>query len=525
MSNSVAEQKFSKLRSALWPIHNFELKKFLPLTIMMIFVLFNYTIFRDLKDTLVQTSMIGGGGSETLSTLKTYFVLPISFVFMAVFMKVSNKLSPKTIFYGIFSFFIAFCLIFGFVFFPNGNMIHPSIETVQTFQAKFPRFHYVVPCLTNWDISWFYIMAELWGTVVIGLLYWGFINSITKTTEAKRFYSLFGMLGNLGLILAGEFVHYLAKHNSHGLSDTVFFQSIVRNEMIAAAISGIVIMGLYAFMQKKVLTDPRLYVPEEIIKKKKKPKMGMWESIKYVITSPYVLLIATLVFSYGMSTVLIEQLWKSQVRIAFPNGADYANFMARYSENTGILTMIIMMVGMNVLKNCKWKTSALVTPLFTGIAGIIMFALMLFQKKFGSDALIFGASALMACVWAGAFQIGGAKGIKYSMFDATKNIAYLPLSSEEKTKSQAAVEVVGSRFGKSGASTLVVLLTGIIFPKTKITDGFNMQFIMGACILVILLWMLAVIKINPTVMKKMKEKEEEEKEAQVAASASSISAN
>ena len=59
----MAEEKkeFGKWRSFLWPIHSYELKKIVPMFLMFFFILFNYTILRDTKDSLV----IPASGAET----------------------------------------------------------------------------------------------------------------------------------------------------------------------------------------------------------------------------------------------------------------------------------------------------------------------------------------------------------------------------------------------------------------------------------------------------------------------------
>ncbi len=58
--------EFTGLRAILWPIHKHELKKFLPLALIMFCILFNYTLLRDTKDTIVVTS----AGAGAISFLK-----------------------------------------------------------------------------------------------------------------------------------------------------------------------------------------------------------------------------------------------------------------------------------------------------------------------------------------------------------------------------------------------------------------------------------------------------------------------
>jgi len=141
----------------------------------------------------------------------------------------------------------------------------------------------------------------------------------------------------------------------------------------------------------------------------------------------------------------------------------------------------------------------------------------LHKEKVGEDyinLMFLKNSLLFAAVWVGMYQVSLSKGIKYSLFDSTKNMAYMPLDPEEKLKSQAAVEVIGGRLGKGGGAAMVWLLTSINFPKgTKVSNPLVMKIVMCMAIVVMILWIVAVFGINPKVEAKLAEKRQEEKEA------------
>jgi len=102
--------EFSKWRAFLWPIHSHELKKLIPMLLLFFFILFNYTVLRDTKDTLIVTAK--GSGAEAIPFLKVYGVLPFAILFMIIYAKLSNKLSKPALFYSVVSTFIVFFAAF-----------------------------------------------------------------------------------------------------------------------------------------------------------------------------------------------------------------------------------------------------------------------------------------------------------------------------------------------------------------------------------------------------------------------------
>ena len=52
--------EFSKIRSFLWPIYRHEVKKIVPMMLMLFLICFNYTILRNVKDAVVVTAKSSG---------------------------------------------------------------------------------------------------------------------------------------------------------------------------------------------------------------------------------------------------------------------------------------------------------------------------------------------------------------------------------------------------------------------------------------------------------------------------------
>src|SRR5579871_3454258 len=149
--------EFGKWRSFFWPVHNFELKKLLPMFFLFFFINFNYTILRDTKDALIVTAP--GSGAEAIPFLKVWGVLPIAILFMVVYSKLSNVFSKQKLFYTTISFFIAFFAIFVLFLYPNRDVLHPT-TAVDSLQQFLPAgFSGLFALIRNWTYALFYVMS------------------------------------------------------------------------------------------------------------------------------------------------------------------------------------------------------------------------------------------------------------------------------------------------------------------------------------------------------------------------------
>jgi AAA family ATP:ADP antiporter len=113
----------------------------------------------------------------------------------------------------------------------------------------------------------------------------------------------------------------------------------------------------------------------------------------------------------------------------------------------------------------------------------------------------FTAGPLALAVSLGTWQQVLAKGTKYSLFDATKEMAYIPLDDELKSNGKAAVVVVGGRFGKSGGAAIA----STFFWVTDLPFDQAIPFFSAIFFLVVLLWIYSVNSLSGEYAKKIAE--------------------
>lgn len=489
---STDAKKFGKWRSMLWPIHGHELKKILPMLFLFFFINFNYTVLRDTKDSLIVPS----SGAETIVFLKFWGVVPAAIIFLIIYSKLANMLSKPALFYVTILPFLVFFAAFALYIYPNRELLHPteSAEKLKAF-INTPGLNGLIDCYRNWTFSLFYILAELWGSVVLSLMFWGFANDITHVTEAKRFYALFGIGANIAMLFSGEAIVQLSDIRKSVPAGVDAWGVTLNWLMGLVVIAGILIIAIYWWTNRYVLTDPRFYSQAEEKKmKKEKPKMGVFESFAYLLRSKYILCLAILVIGYGISINLVEITWKNQLKAQFPHQNDYNAFMGRFSQITGIVTIFMMLfVGSNVIRRMGWGFAAQVTPIVLLITGICFFTFILFQYHPGLTATIasLGTTPLWLAVVFGMSQNIMSKSCKYSLFDPTKEMAYIPLDQEQKVKGKAAIDVVGARLGKSGGSMVqqgLLVVFGSIAAYTP--------YVAAILLVIILLWIAAARSLN-----------------------------
>ena len=143
--------------------------------------------------------------------------------------------------------------------------------------------------------------------------------------------------------------------------------------------------------------------------------------------------------------------------------------MGNFSSAVGLVTFIVILVGQGGEQGRKqggwvrrfgWDKSAKITPTVMGALALPFFAIV-YATSGGDDTSsgrFVGITPLHAAVFFGTLQALLSKSSKYAFFDPTLQMVYLPLTPSEKTSGKAAIDVLGSRLGKSSGSLIQQLL-------------------------------------------------------------------
>lgn len=485
---------FGRIRNFLWPIYGYEHKKLLPMLALFFLISFVYNILRCMKVTVVVTAQ--GSGAEVIPFLKLWAVLPAAIIIIYFYTKLTNYLNREQVFYTMIGLFLGFFTFFLLVLHPNREAL--ELTTLANFlQSKLPEgLKGLISIIRHWPLTLFYVLSEMWSAIVLSMLFWGFANEVTSVDEAKRFYAIFAIAANFSGIFSGQSAQFLtvSKYNPAIPFGHAAWEQTLGLQLCVVLLVGAAIMILFRVVNRLLAAEKRaalIYHSEKIEPVVPKKKLSLQECFSYLLKSPYMLYITILVVAYNVVYNLADVVWTHQINQRFPDANDFNGYINQIATLTGICATVSgLLLSGNVIRRYGWTVTALISPLIWLLTSIGFFGCMLFETSPAVTDILYSITHIpiySLILIFGSAQICLGRAAKYTVFDETKEIAFIPLSKEEQRKGKAVVDGIASRFGKSGGSlTIQVLL--LLCGELALT----IPYIAGIFLIAYVLWLYAV---------------------------------
>jgi AAA family ATP:ADP antiporter len=438
------------------PMNNLQqkpaLKKFLILA-QFFLIIFIYHILKDLKDTLVITS--SHAGAEIIPFIKTWAMLPFAVIASFCFTKIYQRIGREKTLYCFTGFLLASYGIFAFCLFPHREAL--SLVSLPAFlEGILPSgTDGFVTMIRYWFYTAFYLTAELWSMMMLSILFWGYVNNTSTIEEAKGFYPLCTLVGNCAGIISGQSSSILCRFFEHYLQ----WEQILQTLIFLVICLGCLIMAINRWLAILDKNNPIDIVIN------KKVKVSYKECLLSIVHSQSLRYIAILVVGYALTNNLIEVVWKGTIKKVYSSPQEYNAYVNTLTSLIGALAVATSFAARWLYKSFSWSSIVLITPTILFFTSLLFFAALYTPPEyFASLANWMSAPYLLMTLGSIHYVIGTTA--KYTIFDMSKEMAFLSIEKEERMRAKSVIDCVGSRLGKSGASCLLQAMF-IIFGSTS----------------------------------------------------------
>lgn len=411
----------------------------------------NFNILRSMRNALVVADT--GGSAAFIPYFELFGTFPASILLTWALTRLMRFFSLKRIFSITMIFFLSFFLIFAFWIYPHREEIHVLLENKLGILFGLTRFKVI---FTHWPDMTFYIMAELWKVALLSVLFWGFINQNLSLDKAKRFFPPLMLGSSIGPILAGPITVFCTSQFSFevlNLSDQRWQHSLYLLTTFLL-LCGIMTMFAFGSLFKQIevnKVEPKTPEKEPFSRK----LLSLSSSLRYLIKSPYLSALLLIVVAEYVSYALGELIFLETLKEMYPTPSEYCQYMGSLTLWTGVMTAFsALILTPYLLQKYLWSRSALITPILM----ILMTACFFFFVCCWKMGIFPAGLSLPIAVTLGSLHFCIGRSAKYTLFDATKELAFIPLDQEAQMKGKLIIDGIGSRLGRGTSSFLSIIL-------------------------------------------------------------------
>ncbi len=272
----------------------------------------------------------------------------------------------------------------------------------------------------------FYVWVNCFG-VIAPVQAWSFANSLFDARQAKRLFGLIGAGASIGAIAGGVIARYLVEP----VGGTVNMLLVLAGLILAAAV--IVAIAAHRLGLRSVASSPGT---------RRKPPLAFKEVLDTITGSPYLRLLAILVFLVSVATQWTNfQLSVVADREFGANADAMTQFFGTFNFIVGATGLLLqLLLTSTLLRRFGVGSVILVLPLIlaTGSAVTVLFPVFL-------AVLLTNA---------------GDQALRFSMDKAAYELLYLPIPPRQRTAVKNALDIVTNRIADAVGGVLLGLATG-----------------------------------------------------------------
>lgn len=257
-----------------------------------------------------------------------------------------------------------------------------------------------------------YVWKDVY-VVVLVELFWTYANLVHREASARRSYGFFGISGALGGVVGNLIVGAIAK------------------AIGSARVPWLVVPMLVAFALGAIALGRRAGAHAE-----RRPTADLFDGVRVVAASRVLPLLMALIATVQVAINLVDFEYNKVVEATWPEKDARTGIIGRVYAAIEVLT-----IGLHAL-----------TPLamrFPGVAGV----LLLVPAVLGTLVAAYAISPAFAVMAAAKVA---SKCFDYSLWRNAKEMLYIPLTFDEKTRGKAVADMFTYRAAKGAASVLLL---------------------------------------------------------------------
>ena len=267
-----------------------------------------------------------------------------------------------------------------------------------------------------------FIFREVYIVLVLEQ-FWSFINSSVSEQGARKFNGVLAGLAGIGGVAGGFFVKNFAKEMG-------------TTNLLLVAAGSIIPACMFAFLAYKYCGEP---APEKrSLKSDRGSSFGMGEFRQ----SPILIYLFLLVLASQSVSTVLGIGFQTEMYLAFPEIDAQTAYAGGFYANMNFYALVFQFLACPLL---LWLFSAGSVQIFIPLVHIVMGLIYLLHPSLGTAGMAFMV-----------FKV-----LDYSIFRASKEVLYIPLSFDARYRVKELIDIFGYRLGKGVISLLVFGLQNV----------------------------------------------------------------